>query len=255
MLTNSLTAVLSPILSEILGNDTDVIRSITNLAYEMRPSYAKTYDSGVDVASVVSANGKSLVNQNAGVFFDFDATAFDGAGGFVSTGSTSSLVGDTGITPTSGMFLGFVVEVPASFAFSGLFGLGSGSTVPSTQARMFIQGTSHGSFPGRLGYGVHEDTGIRYLTTLGDQSDSRLAILLNYRDSSNLDIYVNNASSPALTLDPRDAYQFQTNIGFSGADSGIIFGGCFCKIGAHDAVNDPSLADIMAAFKTDYGIA
>jgi len=241
--------------SEVVPTDTDVIRAITNLEYEMRPSYAKTYDSGVDVLSVVSANGRSFDNLNVGNFFDFDATAFDGAGGFVSTGSNCVLNVDSGLPIQAGMFLGFVVELPSSFGFSGLFGMTDASTPPSGNNRIFVQSSSHGSFPGFVGYGTNESQAVEYISSWGNQTGNRLAIFLNYTSASNLDIYVNDATTPALTLNPRDSYTFQNSLSIGGADAGIIFGGCFAKVGTHDAVNDPSLTDIMNALKTDYGIS
>lgn len=247
------TSLILPIrYSDITATDTDLIRSITDVEYEMRPEYGKTFDSGVDVESVISANGRSFDNLNASNFMDYDSTAFGDAGGFVTTSTSSILKSEGGFAAQEDMLIGFVVELPATFSFSQIFALGTGST-PSTNCRVFAQGTG-GANAGRVGWGRNQANGVTYVTT-GSEAGNRLAILLDFTSLSNLDVYINDGSTPIASLDPNNAYASQNALFLGGGGAGFEFGGFFAKLGAHDATNDPSLTAIMNELKSNYNIS
>gem|GEM_PF-2761005 len=232
--------------SKVTPADTDVIRSIDNLAYEVRPSYAKIFDSGNDVQSIQSLNGKTLSNLNAGQFMTYDASAFDGAGGLRSTSLSTILTADNGFPSQETLMIGITVDVPDTVSGNGyLFAFGT-SNVISTQAQFYINSA------GQIRYSTNEANGQDIIG--GDLRGGRHAIIFNFTAFDNCDVYVNDAATPLASFDPRNSYAFQNDLMFGGGQDGVAFGQLFAKIGAHDPTNDPSLNDIMSDMKTRFGL-
>jgi hypothetical protein len=231
--------------SAIAPTDTDVIRSITNLSYHVRASYKKTYDSGVDIATIQSINGKTLSNLSAGQFPDYAATAFGGNDGIEFTSSNSLLSADDGFPSQETLFAFGSVYTPASVASSfTLFSLGTSNTV-GTQARLYID------TDGQLKYGVNDGFGV--VTIGGDYRDSTFIWAINYRSNAAADIYINDFTTPVATVNPRNSYPFQNDL-FIGGCTGAQYREFGIKLGIHDSVNDPSLSAIEVALKVGANI-
>jgi len=233
--------------SAVVPVDNDVIRSITNLAYEVRPSYEKTYDSDIDVATVQSINGKSFSNVNSGNFMTYDTSAFGGAGGFNSTSTNTILSADNGWAAQYTAFVGVVVDIPAIISGSSyLWAFGTSNSI-STAAQAYFN-TSGNLMFSQNGANITENLG-------GDFRGGRTVFLFNFTSDSNCDVYANDTVTKLGSFDPKNTYGFTNDLFFGGGSTNFKYGSFFAKLGAHDAVNDPSLAAIMSDLKNKYGVS
>lgn len=235
----------------------DEILQLTDLGFYVKAGdYTKEYTTGTEVNKIYSVNGTSFSSFDSDVAdMDFDSTAFDNAGGLTGTTTRSGLTADQNILDmTSGGLTGFVIEVNESSATKVCFYLGS-STNAFNNAGLYIQS-------GILRYAINQSGSVQNIFS-GISNGDRLAVILDYQSASVLNIYVNNGSTPAATFDPNNdsvnAAATRLWINTRGAAEDLsstsnMFGTWFGKSGAHNASNDPAIADIMDQMKTDYGI-
>ena len=232
--------------SQVTATDTDVIRSITDLAYEVRPSYAKTYDSGTDISTIDSANGRSFSNLNASNFMTYDSAAFGGVGGLNSTSLSTVLSSDDGFAAQADLFFGIVVDIPATISGNSyLFAMGTSNTI-GTYSQFYFN-TS-----GNLLYSANDSFG--QINLGGDFRGGRTAFLINFTSNTNFDVYANDGSTIFGSGNPRNTYAFTNDLFFGGGNTNFKYGNFFAKLGAHDSGDDPSLTAIMDDLKTKNNI-
>lgn len=232
-------------------DDNDKILKL-NPSYYFRAGYEKNTTSGNDFDEIASVNGGSfqVTNQD----FTYDASAFSNAGGVKSTNATSYLkgIGDR-IDFTAGGLIGLVVDIDDTANDSQIFGLGTSS---AGNGNTKVYTTSND----RIYLWRDDVSAARYLwgagageTVFGNQ----LAILISLESDSVGKFYVNDPSNP-ITFDPRiDWTRDTTSIWFNGIEGGNInnvFHLGFTSNGAHDPINDPSIAEIMNFMKASANI-
>lgn len=230
----------------------DPVRALSNLVLDLSARGGTRTLSGSDVTNVTDATGKNFVSS-AGRYPEYDGTAFDNAGALVDTDGSTHMLSDTNFTKVSGGFFGLVFEIPSGAA---------------ADTEFFFFGTSAGGNQ-NIGFRYeHSDDRLRWRNkengfqeniTTGGIKGNRHILLANFKNNSVLDIY-HNSTSVTLSVDPKDAmgnqdrlWLFARSTGASGL-SGLKIARAFHNNAAHDSINDPSIATIMAHLNDKYSV-
>lgn len=229
--------------------DNDVIRSITDLKFHVRGKYPKTFDSGVDVSEVESINNTTFINHVAADFMDYDATAFDGAGGFVTTSTSSHMQSEGSYTASANLMYGVTVEVPAVMDSTlSLVGVGA-SGFAHSRSYAYINASN-----GKMFYSNNSGDNDQEISAT-DWRGERISVIFNHVDLDTLQVYINDGSTPVISFNPHDSYASRTYLwiaGRGGSGEGCTdaeYAEWWLKEGAHNASNDPTIPEIMNAMR------
>jgi hypothetical protein len=228
----------------------DVVMQMTDLAYYMRPTFGKNFTNSTQFDTIKSIDGGQFDTYNS-TDFNYQNTAFNGVGGIQSLYDDGQLggIGDR-IDPTNGFMVGFVVEIDSTAAEKEIFAMGDSSFGPYNSAKLYTTANNR----------IHlfrADAPSTAPFVYSGVFGQRLAIVMNVKSANDADIYINNATAPALNFNPHvdlslAKSMFLNGNGFGNASN--IFGMAWAKSGAHDIVNDPSIAIIMAYMTAEYNI-
>lgn len=229
--------------SSLSVTDTDIIRNLTGIVDDIRPDHFKTFDSGNFIDTVGSLNDGVWDTFDTGSRMEYDATAFGGAGGFISSNVNSRLL--TPISFSGAMLFGGVVRTDAAnlnYLWQGGF-----NGTPTTSVRLYKQTN------GRLHWQTDQAGSTLLLGDSGeDWHDQDIVWLCNVRSTDAMDIYINTTDTIYATIDPNDAITTRNRL-FYGGGTGAVYGELFMCNAAHDS-GGSSLADIMADMKSRHNI-
>jgi len=234
-------------------DDSDPILRLTNLSYYSRPElYARNTTAGNNFDSMASINNGEFELYDAGANgyeMVYDATAFDNVGGFRPSvdGAFIRGAGDK-LDPSGGFFLGFTIQME--------------ETISAEQRQIMQMGREAGVYGNAR---LYQDNVDRIILQRDDITNTKViansvsgnsyCIFINVISATEGEVYVNN--STAITFDPRADWLIKVGDGgtyYLGDNEFNTYGGSFVKTGSHDAVNDPSISDIMDYMKAQYNI-
>jgi len=209
----------------------DPIQTLDNLAiyFDARGS-AKTYASGNNVSSIAAITGTISSADTTGTGYEpvWDDTLFNGAGGF-SIPDTSTRLLYTGFTSGSTHTIGMVLKNPASDPSSSQNLLAFSNSSGSTDNQARISMANDGAY-----YYVLDETSSSAQISPTYSGNEEILILFEFDGTGTLRVYIDDWSSAAYTIDPRDD--------FTGWDS--------MTIGARSTADDALTASFGALFHT-----
>ena len=236
------------------GSDSNPIINLTSLhTYIDARASSKTFASGNDVSAIAGLGaGINGLSTTSGREPTYDSTAFNGAGALVAGDTSTHLLTDTAHTGSNGLFMGAVFEFPATIGANNSFlNLSSGGTGNSRSQGVINTG-------GTVNWLNNETDSTQQLTT--SMNEQRMILLMDFSaDEGTCNVYI-NGSSLTLSFDPHDNYASQTHAIIFALRStwaslaDVKLGAFFLKEGAHDAVSDPAIADIVSHFARRFSI-
>jgi hypothetical protein len=228
--------------SEVVPSVTDTFLGLENLAYLITPDTPKTFSSGTLVDGFVGINGQSWANNNASNRLDYDSSLYGGAGGYSMDDGNAWLWND--IEPTNEMLF-FGVTTPRGTGGNALLRIGTAG-VPSSIWRLYY-------FNEELyWYNEQSSNTLRKIST--DNYDGvDIAWIVNVKSSTEMDIYINDGTTPIDSFDPRADITLWDGVIFGNCADGDhgMQGGCY---GAHNGATQPSIETLMNTMKSRFNI-
>lgn len=224
------------------------IWDISNLVVNLDPKIAERTMSGSDVTSVSGAAGESF-SSIAGRYPQYDSNGL-----LTAPDDSTHLLLDQSFTATvDGQgFGGCVIDVPASIPTDGITFLSFGTNSFGSQ-RCSLKLRAGGG----LRWSRNDANGFEEVFT-GDLRGGKAIILWNFTSLSSVDFYINSLTP--YNFNPYSSMQAQNRLWlFAERDTylstpDVKFGQVFHRPASFDAVNDPSISDIMNHLNTKYSV-
>ena len=223
----------------------DPLLGLTGIDVACKPSFTKTYSSGTLIDTVTSVNEDTWSPNDTSNRTEYDATAFGGVGGFVSSGQAYRL--EVNELLAEQFLYMCVIDVPASptddinvleFGVSG---------TPGIYNRTYIDDAD-----GHLKHRAREgSTGTGTISAV-DYRGQTLVMIVNARTQDAWDFYINSDTVTA-TFDVNNNYTGRTNVYWGGGDA--TYGAMYLRIGEdHGKSGDLSITQIKAQLESAHNI-
>lgn len=223
----------------------DPLLGLAGIDVACKPSFTKTYSSGTLIDTVTSVNADTWSPNDTGNRMEYDATAFGGAGGFVSSGQAYRL--EVNELLAEQFLYMCVIDVPASptddinvleFGVSGTPGIFNRTYIDDADGHL-----KHRAVEGSTGTGTISAVDYRGQT---------LALIINARTQDAWDFYINSDTVTA-TFDVNNNYTGRTNVYWGGGDA--TYGAMYLRIGEdHGESGDLSIAQIKAQLESAHNL-
>ena len=227
--------------------ESDLVRQLTNLELDMNARASSKTLSGSDVTNV---GGLIEFESTSGRYPEYDDTAFGGAGALVAPDAATHMKSSSDFATEDTCMIGIVFETPVSNSANLTFFSTGESGFGDTGCSLLLTST------GELDFGRNQGNGYEELD--GSAFGKKFIVILNYKGVDDLDIYIN--STTPNNVDPKDGFNTRERIWLFGRTTSVDspvdlkIARVFKKDGAHDAVNDPSIADLMGYLNTQYNV-